>query len=144
MTKQQEQKPITGTYSQLFDIAEKKRKEAALKQKGSQKKKESPREKEVAVSPSPSKAKVVEKPKPKPKKVEKKERQLNAWISATQNETLDQLYFRLRARGVKIKKGELVGVAIEVISRILEKKSPRNIDSSILDSFVSDYRNKET
>src|SRR4051794_25230256 len=48
--------------------------------------------------------------------VERKERQLNAWITATQNDTLDQLYFRLRAQGMRLKKGELVGIGIEILA----------------------------
>jgi hypothetical protein len=134
MDKQDKQPEITGTYSQLYEIAEKKRKE---KEKAS---KPAPKEEKMAVSPTPKKE---ERPKPKPKKVEKKERQLNAWISASQNEMLDKLYFRLRARGVRIKKGELVGVALEILSRILENKEPRIIDSSALDHYVESQLKKQ-
>lgn len=74
--------------------------------------------------------------KPKSKKVEKRERQLNAWISSIQNETLDKLYFHLRAKGVRVKKGELVGVAIEILSRILENQDSRKIDASILNRYI--------
>ncbi len=68
--------------------------------------------------------------------------QLNAWITGGQNTLLDQLYFRLRANGVKIKKGELIGVAIEVLSRILEKQTPATLDASVLDTYIQDVVQK--
>jgi hypothetical protein len=71
--------------------------------------------------------------------VDRKERQLNAWITAAQNDTLDRLYFRLRANGVKLKKGELVGVAIEVLATILDDHTPQEIDASLLDSYLANY-----
>ncbi len=77
--------------------------------------------------------------KPKSRKTEKRERQLNAWISSSQNELLNKLYFQLRAKGIRVKKGELVGVAIEILSRILEKQDSRKIDSSVLDRFVERF-----
>lgn len=142
MAKPQDQQPISGTYSRLFEIGEKKRKEAQQKQKEDEKKAGIGEEKETKPSPTPAREKPFKQERPKPKKIEKKERQLNAWISASQNGMLDQLYFRLRAKGVRIKKGELVGVALEILSRILEKKEPRNIDSSILDSYVESSSKK--
>src|SRR3712207_6588163 len=51
--------------------------------------------------------------------------QLNAWITTSQEHLLNTAYYRLRANRVKIKKGELIGVAIEVLSRILETQSDR-------------------
>ena len=38
------------------------------------------------------------------------------------------------ANHVKIKKGELIGVAIEVLARILEQQSPATLDASILEA----------
>ena len=119
-----DQKPISGTYSQLYEIAQKKRKEESK-----------PVEKKMEVSPPPE-IKPVEKKISKPKKVEKRERQLNAWISSGQNEMLNRLYFQIRAKGIRVKKGELVGVAIEILSRILEKLDSRKIDSSALDRYI--------
>jgi hypothetical protein len=75
--------------------------------------------------------------------VVRKERQLNAWITAAQNDTLDQLYFRLRANGVKLKKGELVGVAIEVLAAILDDYTPQEINASLLDSYLANYERKQ-
>jgi hypothetical protein len=69
---------------------------------------------------------------------EKSNCQLNAWITGGQNKLLDQLYFRLRANGVKIKKGELIGVAIEVLSRILEKQTSATLDNTVLDTYIQD------
>ncbi len=65
--------------------------------------------------------------------------QLNAWITTNQEQLLNTAYYRLRANRVKIKKGELIGVAIEVLSRILENQSPTTLDASILDAYVHDY-----
>jgi hypothetical protein len=82
-------------------------------------KQEEPVTPEVPDTPSLMTTDVPRKPVVKPPKqhqvkkqvqVERKERQLNAWITATQNDTLDQLYFRLRAQGMRLKKGELVGI----------------------------------
>jgi hypothetical protein len=102
-------------------------------------------------SPAPEKRAKSHKPVVKPQKPnvvkvevkpERKERQLNAWITSHQNDTLDRLYFRLRSQGVKLKKGELVGVSIEVLSRILDQYTPRTIDTSLLDSFLEKYEQK--
>ncbi len=62
--------------------------------------------------------------------------QLNAWITTNQEQLLNNAYYHLRTNRVKIKKGELIGVAIEVISRILENQSPSTLDASILDTYV--------
>jgi hypothetical protein len=105
--------------------------------------------------PSPVEEKLDMQPKPAPKAektvqpkkqavVVRKERQLNAWITAAQNDTLDRLYFRLRANGVKLKKGELVGVAIEVLAAILDQYTPKEIDASLLDQYLANYdKNKQ-
>src|SRR3712207_4007217 len=69
--------------------------------------------------------------------------QLNAWITTNQEQLLNTVYYRLRANSVKIKKGELIGVAIEVIARILEQQSPATLDASILDAYVQDYENNK-
>ncbi len=69
--------------------------------------------------------------------------QLNAWITTNQEQLLNTAYYRLRANRVKIKKGELIGVAIEVLARILEQQSPATLDASILDAYVKDYENKK-
>jgi hypothetical protein len=79
-----------------------------------------------------------------PKKAgEKANCQLNAWITTNQDQLLNNTYFRLRASRVKIKKGELIGVAIEVLSRVLERQSPATLDASILDEFVKQYEAKK-
>lgn len=70
--------------------------------------------------------------------------QLNAWITTSQEQLLNTVYYRLRANRVKIKKGEVIGVAIEVLSRILEKQSPTSLDASILDEYVKTYDDKRT
>jgi hypothetical protein len=75
--------------------------------------------------------------------VERKERQLNAWITATQNDTLDQLYFRLRAQGMRLKKGELVGIGIEILATILEQISPEAIDRTLLNIYLSYYEKQK-
>jgi hypothetical protein len=75
--------------------------------------------------------------------VERKERQLNAWITATQNDTLDQLYFRLRAQGMRLKKGELVGIGIEILATILEQISPKAIDRTLLNIYLSYYEKQK-
>lgn len=80
---------------------------------------------------------------PKLKKVEKKERQLNAWITTTQNNKLDRRYFQLRAKGVKIKKGELIGIGIDVLDGILEQFNPKKIDSTLLEEFLAIYVEKK-
>jgi hypothetical protein len=105
--------------------------------------------KEAPLPPSPKEDSAVQsKPAPKAEKpvqpkgqkvVVRKERQLNAWITAAQNDALDRLYFRLRANGVKLKKGELVGVGIEVLSAILDQYSPKEIDASLLDNYLVAY-----
>ncbi len=84
------------------------------------------------VLPSPA----VEQPKPDG---QKSNCQLNAWITTNQEQLLNTAYYRLRANRVKIKKGELIGVAIEVLSRILENQSPTTLDASILDAYVQHY-----
>src|SRR4051794_14343788 len=63
----------------------------------------------------------------KSKSVEQKEKQLqlNSWIKSSQNNLLDQIYFGLRAKGIKLKKGELVGAGIEIVAAILERYTPR-------------------
>ena len=66
--------------------------------------------------------------------------QLNAWISSSQATLLDKVYFRLRSNGTKLKKGEVVGVAIEVLSRILENQSPVELNSTILDSYKTNEK----
>ena len=68
--------------------------------------------------------------------------QLNAWITTNQEQLLNTVYYRLRANRVKIKKGEVIGVAIEVLSRILEKQSPTSLDASVLDEYVKTYDDK--
>ena len=65
--------------------------------------------------------------------------QLNAWITTNQEQLLNTVYYRLRANNVKIKKGEVIGIAIEVLSRILENHSPTTFDASILDTYIKDY-----
>src|SRR3712207_1337887 len=71
-----------------------------------------PKPEEMEQDKQPVRVKPAAKPTPvkQPEKGARKERQLNAWITTPQNETLDRLYFGLRAKGVKIQKGELVGV----------------------------------
>ena len=93
----------------------------------------------------PAAVKPASKPTPvkQPEKVARKERQLNAWITTPQNDTLDRLYFGLRAKGVKIQKGELVGVGIEVLAAILDKYNPKTIDASLLDNFLIHYEKKK-
>src|SRR3712207_4014812 len=59
--------------------------------------------------------------------------QLNAWITTNQEQLLNTVYYRLRANRVKIKKGEVIGVAIEILSKVLEKQSPSSLDASIVD-----------
>ncbi len=66
--------------------------------------------------------------------------QLNAWITTNQEQLLNTMYYRLRANRIKIKKGEVIGVAIEVLSRILENQSPSTLDASILDAYVKQYK----
>ena len=65
--------------------------------------------------------------------------QLNAWITTNQEQLLNTVYYRLRANRVKIKKGEVIGVAIEILSKVLEKQSPSSLDVSILDEYVRTY-----
>lgn len=107
-----------------------------------------PKKEEPLPSPTTEEQNTEGKPAPKVEKqakpkneevVVRKERQLNAWITAAQNDTLDQLYFRLRANGVKLKKGELVGVAIEVLAAILDDYTPTEIDASLLDGYLTNY-----
>lgn len=90
--------------------------------------------------------KPVTKPKQQPVKQKQPVRkapevnvQLNAWITASQNAALDQVFYGLRAKGVKLKKGELVGIGIEVLAAILEQHTPKMIDNALLDSFLSHY-----
>jgi hypothetical protein len=64
---------------------------------------------------------------------------INAWVTTNQEQLLNTVYYRLRANSVKIKKGEVVGIAIEVLSRILENQSPTTFDASILDTYVQQY-----
>jgi hypothetical protein len=91
-----------------------------------------------AQSKPPRKAEKPVQPKRR-EPVVRKERQLNAWITAAQNDTLDRLYFRLRANGVKLKKGELVGVGIEVLASILDQYTPKAIDASLLENYLAAY-----
>ncbi len=100
-----------------------------LNDKQQDEKKPTQEQKPVTGSPLPNHTAVA---------VEKSNCQLNAWITGGQNKLLDQLYFRLRANGVKIKKGELIGIAIEVLSRILEKQTPATLDTSVLDTYIKD------
>jgi hypothetical protein len=69
--------------------------------------------------------------------------QLNAWITASQNAALDQVFYGLRANGVKLKKGELVGIGIEVLAAILEQHTPKVIDNTLLDIFLSHYEKQK-
>jgi len=68
--------------------------------------------------------------------------QLNAWITTHQDQLLNTSLYRLKANRVKIKKGELVGVAIEVLSRIIENLSPTQIDAAILDLYTNNKNEK--
>ena len=77
------------------------------------------------------------------KAVEKNNCQLNAWISGEQNQLLEQIFYRLRGSGVKIKKGELIGVAIEILSRILENQKPSTLDKNVLDSYIQEKLDKQ-
>jgi hypothetical protein len=115
-------------------------------------KQEEPVAPEVPDTPSVMTTDVPRKPVVKPSKqqqaqkqvqVERKERQLNAWITATQNDTLDQLYFRLRAQGMRLKKGELVGIGIEILATILDQISPKAIDRTLLESYLSYYEKQK-
>jgi len=103
-------------------------------------------EEKLEIKPSDSAEKILkDSPTPQPKtKVEKKSNcQLNAWITTDQDHLLNTAYYRLRANNIKIKKGELIGVAIEIISRILENQSPTNADAnSLLDTYVTDEKKK--
>ncbi len=86
----------------------------------------------------------VSPPPQQPKRAgEKANCQLNAWITTNQDQLLNNTYFRLRANRVKIKKGELIGVAIEVISKVLEHQSPTTLDASILDQYLKHYEAKK-
>src|SRR4051812_11124500 len=69
--------------------------------------------------------------------------QLNAWITEAQNDTLDKLYFSLRARGMKLKKGELVGVGIEVLATIFDEITPKTIDSTLLATYLNYYEKQK-
>lgn len=95
--------------------------------------------------------KLVDKPSPKQQSVKQKQParkapevnvQLNAWITASQNAALDKVFYGLRAKGVKLKKGELVGIGIEVLAAILEQHTPNVIDNTLLDTFLS-YHDKQ-
>jgi hypothetical protein len=90
--------------------------------------------KETLASPTPNQNNKIE---------EKNNCQLNAWITTNQDQLLNSAYYRLRANRVKIKKGELIGIAIEVISRILENQSPSHPDVSILDTYINEYEKKK-
>lgn len=81
--------------------------------------------------------------KKKTETVVKNNCQLNAWISGDQNQLLDQIFYRLRGNGVKIKKGELIGVAIKVLSIILENQSPSTLDDSILEVYIKKHGEKQ-
>ena len=114
-------------------------------------KQEEPVTPEVPDTPSVMTTDVPRKPVVKPSKhqqvkkqvqVERKERQLNAWITATQNDTLDQLYFRLRAEGMRLKKGELFGIGIEVLAAMLKQFTPKTIDATLLESYLSYYEKR--
>lgn len=79
---------------------------------------------------------------PVKKLVEDSNCQLNAWITTHQDQLLNTSLYKLKANRVKIKKGELVGVAIEVLSRILEDLSPTQIDTTILDLYTNTKNEK--
>ncbi len=102
-----------------------------------------PKQEEQEKQPLPVKAASKPTPVKQPEKGARKERQLNAWITTPQNETLDRLYFGLRAKGVKIQKGELVGVGIEVLAAILDQYNPKTIDATLLDNFLIHYEKKK-
>ena len=72
-------------------------------------------------------------------KEEKSNCQLNAWITMEQDLLCTNALYKLKANRVKVKKGELLGVAIEVISRILENQIPTILDASILDNYVKNH-----
>ncbi len=96
---------------------------------------------QVAVTAKEEQQPVVHSPSPQqtPSVPVKSNCQLNAWITTNQEQLLNTVYYRLRANRVKIKKGEVIGVAIEVLSRILEKQSPTSLDVSVLDEYVRTY-----
>ncbi len=99
-----------------------------------------------AIQPSAEHIPAAPSPAPTPTKpaAAKSNCQLNAWITTNQEQLLNTVYYRLRANRVKIKKGEVIGVAIEVLSRILEKQSPTSLDASILDEYAKTYDDKHT
>lgn len=148
---EQTKKPAPGSFAALMSPTPPGKPEER-EHKGEQVKKETKKHKTLKSTPEKTKTVTSQKPRPTPlfpkkekeeihaklksKKVEKRERQLNAWISSMQNGMLDRLYFQLRTKGIRVKKGELVGVAIEILSRILEKQDSRKIDASVLDKYI--------
>lgn len=70
--------------------------------------------------------------------------QLNAWITESQNAALDKVFYGLKANGMKkLKKGELVGIGIEILAAILEQYTPKIIDNTLLTSFLSHYEKQK-
>jgi hypothetical protein len=53
------------------------------------------------------------------------------------------LYFRLRAQGMRLKKGELVGIGIEILATILDQISPKTIDRTLLERYLSYYEKQK-
>jgi hypothetical protein len=83
-------------------------------------------------------------PLSQPKNSEEKSNcQLNAWITTDQDLMLTNALYKLKSQRVKVKKGELIGIAIEVLSRILENQSPTKLGVSILDQYIEDYEKKK-
>lgn len=73
----------------------------------------------------------------------KKRRQISAYLSRDQLDTLKQLYFKLNAGDGEIEKSEIVGLAVEILSKLLGTQVPKY--SSIyqvreyLDTQISKY-----
>lgn len=105
--------------------------------------------KNKAISPvehSPTTQKPREKPIVKPFERDlktKKRRQISAYFTQEQLKTLKQLYFKLNEGEGKIEKSEILGLAIEILSKLLGTQVPKY--SSIyqvreyLDTQISKY-----
>jgi hypothetical protein len=88
--------------------------------------------------PSPT-LQVKEKKKQATKKIEQGKTQISAWITEEDQTTFQSLYHTWNGKGIKIEKGELVGLAIKTLFQVAGK-IPDN--SSSLEELEMKLRKK--
>lgn len=74
-----------------------------------------------------------------------KRRQISAYLTPDQLSLLKQLYFKLNSGDVEIEKSEIIGLGVEIISKLLSIQVPRYSNTQKLREYlntqISEYLN---